>query len=256
MNPQTIKSLNMTDVVKPYRPEESKKAQVADMFDNIAHSYDFLNHFFSLGIDILWRKKAIRALRKTNPAHIVDIASGTGDFAIEAIRMKAVSGTVTGVDISEGMLEVGRKKMRKRGIEDRVKMVVGDSENLQFPDNNFDGLTVGFGVRNFENLEKGLSEMLRVIKPGALACILEFSKPSKFPMKQLFGFYFRFIMPLVGKIVSKDSRAYTYLPESVQAFPEGPEFVKIMEKCGYTEVVAKPLTGGIATIYFGKKKNA
>lgn len=240
--------------VKPYlEKEEAKKEQVAEMFDNIAHSYDFLNHFFSLGIDVLWRKKALRILRQENPKIILDVATGTADFALEAVRMNLDPDQIIGVDISAGMLEVGRKKIKKKGLEKIIQLKQGDSENLPFTENTFDAFTVAFGVRNFENLEAGLKDMLRVMKPGGLGVILEFSKPRSFPMKQLFGFYFRFIMPTIGKLVSKDKRAYTYLPESVNAFPEGEDFLKIMEACGYRSVSRKKLTGGIATIYLGKK---
>ncbi len=241
----------MKEVVKPYSDTSGKKEQVAEMFDNIAHSYDFLNHFFSLGIDVLWRKKALKILKKTNPVNILDVATGTGDFAIQAAGMDVASGKITGIDISRGMLDVGVTKLQKKGLADKIELIQADSENLPFEDETFDGFTVGFGVRNFEHLEAGLKDMHRVLKPGAMGIVLEFSKPSKFPMKLLFGFYFRFIMPTIGKLVSKDSRAYTYLPESVQAFPEGNEFVEILKRCGYSDVKAKPLTGGIATIYTG-----
>lgn len=241
--------------VKPYKDQQTaKKQQVAHMFDNIAHSYDFLNHFFSLGIDVLWRKKALRILRKEQPKVLLDVATGTGDFALEAVRMGLKPTRIVGVDISEGMLEVGRKKIAKKGLSEIIEMRLGDSENLPFSDNSFDAFTVAFGVRNFEDLEAGLKDMLRVMRPGGLGVILEFSKPQSFPMKQLFGFYFRFVMPLIGKLVSKDSSAYTYLPESVQAFPEGQAFLDIMEDCGYTDVKRKSLTGGIASIYLGRKK--
>ncbi|MFT4679148.1 MAG: demethylmenaquinone methyltransferase/2-methoxy-6-polyprenyl-1,4-benzoquinol methylase [Flavobacteriales bacterium] len=241
----------MKEVVKPYSDTSGKKEQVAEMFDNIAHSYDFLNHFFSLGIDVLWRKKALKILKKTQPSDILDIATGTADFAIQAAKMDVASGKIIGIDISRGMLDVGDVKLKKKDLSDKIELIQADSENLPFEDESFDGYTVGFGVRNFENLEAGLKEMHRVLKPGALGVILEFSKPAKFPMKQLFGFYFRFIMPTIGKLVSKDSRAYTYLPESVNAFPEGKEFVNILQKCGFRDVIAKPVTGGIATIYTG-----
>ena len=223
------------------------------MFDNIAHSYDFLNHFFSLGIDVLWRKKAIRILKKEHPKLVLDIATGTGDFALEAARMNLGADKIIGVDISAGMLEVGRKKIETRKLSNLIELRLGDSENLPFESNTFDGFTVAFGVRNFQNLEAGLGEMLRVLKPGKLGIILEFSQPSKFPMKQLFGFYFKRIMPGLGKLVSKDHRAYTYLPESVQAFPSGEAFLTLMKKMGYKDVQCISLTGGIASIYLGRK---
>ncbi|HAA00237.1 MAG TPA: bifunctional demethylmenaquinone methyltransferase/2-methoxy-6-polyprenyl-1,4-benzoquinol methylase UbiE [Flavobacteriales bacterium] len=237
--------------VKPYNQDDSKKQQVAQMFNNISHRYDFLNHFLSMGIDHIWRRKAIGILRKESPKHILDIATGTGDFAIAALKLHPEK--VTGIDISVGMLEKGREKMKKRGYDNRVEMLEGDSENLPFADASFDAITVGFGVRNFENLEKGLGEMLRVLRPGKTAVILEFSKPRRFPVKQSFNFYSRRVIPFIGRTISKDKAAYTYLPESVEAFPEGKDFLRILEKVGYTDVKAKTVSGGIATIYTGHK---
>ncbi len=237
--------------VKPYRPDGSKKEQVATMFNNIAHRYDFLNHFFSMGIDILWRRKAIALLKKAQPKKVLDIATGTGDFAFESLRLNPDK--VVGVDISAGMIEVGKEKVKKRKKDDRITLQIGDSENLQFDDGSFDAITVGFGVRNFENLELGLGEMSRVLKPGGQAAILEFSKPRKFPIKQLYYFYFRRMMPFIGKLVSKDSSAYTYLPESVMAFPEGEDFRQIVLKTGFKSCAVHPVTGGIATIYLAEK---
>lgn len=240
-------------VVKPYnREESSKKEEVAEMFNNISKKYDFLNHFLSLGIDKGWRKKAIKELKSIQPKRILDIATGTGDFAIEALALDPEE--VIGVDISQGMLEVGIEKMKKKQVDDIVKMRIGDSEALPFEDGYFDALTVGFGVRNFENLERGLTDMLRVLRPGGKAVILEFSKPKKFPMKQLYGFYSKRLIPLIGKTISKDERAYAYLPESVAAFPEGKAFTDILKRIGYTNVKAKTVTGGIATIYSGVKR--
>ncbi len=240
-------------VVKPYNAEgASKKEEVAEMFNNISKRYDFLNHFLSLGIDKLWRKKAVKQLKELNPERMLDIATGTGDFAVALLKLDPKE--IIGVDISSGMLEVGNDKMRKRGYSDKIKLILGDSENLQFDDSYFDGVTVAFGVRNFENLEKGLGEMLRVIKPGGKAVILEFSKPKKFPIKQLFGFYSKRLIPFIGKMVSKDKRAYAYLPESVEAFPEGQAFMDIMSSVGYKNVHGIPVSGGIATIYVGIKE--
>jgi demethylmenaquinone methyltransferase/2-methoxy-6-polyprenyl-1,4-benzoquinol methylase len=239
--------------VTPYKgSEKGKKEQVADMFDNISGRYDFLNHFLSLGIDKLWRKKAIKLLKKTEPKDILDIATGTGDFAIESLKLNPTS--VTGVDISNGMLEKGKEKMLKKGHDKIITMQYGDSEDLPFDDGSFDAITVGFGVRNFENLEKGLTEMKRVLRPGGVVSVLEFSKPKKFPVKQSFGFYSKYVIPTIGKTISKDKSAYTYLPESVEAFPEGQAFLDIMTKVGYTEVTSKQVSGGIATIYMGLKK--
>lgn len=238
--------------VKPYgEADKSKKQEVAQMFNNIAGRYDFLNHFFSLGIDKIWRKKAIRMLQDLQPKKIIDIASGTGDFALSALRLKPTE--VVGLDISDGMLEVGRKKMKQRKVDHIISMQLGDSEKIPFEDNYFDALTVGFGVRNFENLETGLAEMLRVVKPSGKLVILEFSKPKKFPVKQFFGFYSKRIIPLLGKKISKDGRAYAYLPESVAAFPEGEAFTAILDKLGYRNVEAQLVSGGIATIYSGIK---
>lgn len=244
---------NMTkETVKPYnQKDKSKKEEVAEMFDNISKRYDFLNHFFSIGIDRLWRKKAIKMLSHKQPKKIIDLATGTGDFALEALALNPQK--IVGVDISKGMLEEGRKKVKKKGKEEIISLIYGDSEDLPFEDNEFDALTVGFGVRNYENLEKGLSEMLRVLSPGGVAVILEFSKPKKIPMKQLFKFYSKVIMPIIGKSVSKDDAAYSYLSESVEAFPEGKEFMNILEKVGYKNVSEKLVSGGIATIYTGIK---
>ena len=221
------------------------------MFDNISGRYDFLNHFMSLGIDHLWRKRAINLLKASKPKKIIDLATGTGDFAIAALKLNPEK--VVGVDISNGMLDKGREKMKRRGMENIISMVYGDSEDLPFADNEFDALTVAFGVRNYENLEKGLIEMLRVINVGGTAVILEFSKPKKFPIKHLFGFYSKYVIPALGKTISKDSSAYEYLPESVAAFPEGQDFLDILKKVGYKNTSARKVSGGIATIYSGVK---
>jgi demethylmenaquinone methyltransferase/2-methoxy-6-polyprenyl-1,4-benzoquinol methylase len=238
--------------VKPYnQANKSKKEEVAEMFDNISARYDFLNHFLSLGIDKIWRRKAIKQLRSIQPKKIIDIATGTGDFAIAALKLKPEE--VVGLDISAGMLAVGEQKMIKRKFNNIIKMQLGDSENIPYETNYFDALTVGFGVRNFENLELGLAEMLRVLKPGGKAIILEFSKPKAFPIKQVFGFYSNNIIPFFGKKLSKDAKAYTYLPESVAAFPEGKDFEDILLKIGYKDIQSTTVSGGIATIYTGLK---
>lgn len=223
------------------------------MFDQIAHSYDFLNHFFSLGVDIIWRKRAIKELKKYAPKKVLDVATGTADFAIQSVKSNLQANEIIGVDISEGMLEVGRKKIKEKGIDHIIQLRRGDSEQLPFEEKTFDAYTVAFGVRNFENLELGMSDMLRVLKTGGVGVVLEFSKPTVFPIKQLFRFYFRFIMPTVGKWISKDSRAYTYLPESVDAFPSGSAFLDVMKKVGYSNTRMIRLAGGIATIYIGEK---
>ena len=237
--------------VKPYNREKSKKEEVEQMFDNISSKYDFLNHFLSLGIDKIWRRKAVKELRLTQPKKILDIATGTGDFAIANLKLNPEE--IVGIDISNGMLDVGRQKMIKRNVDHIVTMKQADSEALPFDEGYFDGLTVGFGVRNFENLEKGLSEMLRVLRPGGKAVILEFSKPKAFPIKQAFGFYSKYVIPVLGKNISKDEKAYAYLPESVEAFPEGKDFMDILTKLNYKNVTATTVSGGIATIYTGIK---
>jgi demethylmenaquinone methyltransferase/2-methoxy-6-polyprenyl-1,4-benzoquinol methylase len=239
-------------VVKPYDSGQSKKEEVAQMFNNISANYDFLNHFLSLGIDHLWRKRAVKQLQKLQPKVLLDLATGTGDFAIACLKLKPEK--IIGMDISSGMLEVGKQKMKKRAFDNIIDMQLGDSENMPFADHTFDAITVGFGVRNYENLEKGLGEMLRVLKPGGQAVILEFSKPKAFPIKQLFGFYSKVLIPLFGKYISKDERAYTYLPESVAAFPEGAAFVAVLQKVGYQTLEPIRLSGGIASIYIGTKK--
>jgi demethylmenaquinone methyltransferase/2-methoxy-6-polyprenyl-1,4-benzoquinol methylase len=238
-------------VVKPYNSDRSKKEEVAEMFNNISGKYDFLNHFLSLGIDHLWRAKAVKELKEIEPKRILDIATGTGDFAIASLKLNPTE--IIGMDISSGMLEVGKEKMKKKKVDNIISMRLGDSEDLPFEDNYFDGLTVGFGVRNFENLEKGLSEMLRVIRPGGKAIILEFSKPKKFPVKQGFGVISKYIIPFFGKLISKDDKAYAYLPESVAAFPEGKAFENILNKLNYKNIKSIPVSGGIATIYVGSK---
>jgi demethylmenaquinone methyltransferase / 2-methoxy-6-polyprenyl-1,4-benzoquinol methylase len=238
--------------VVPYKEQEAgKKEQVAQMFDNISPKYDLLNHVLSMGIDIYWRKKAIRLLRPEKPKRILDIATGTGDFAIEAMKLNPEK--IIGMDISEGMLQVGREKIKRLGLEKTIELRLGDSERLPLPDNYFDAVIVSFGVRNFENLEKGLRDMNRVLKPGGTCVILEFSKPRVFPLKQLYYFYFRSILPLIGKVVSKDQSAYTYLPESVQAFPDGEDFIRIFKQSGYHSTKCISLSFGISSIYIGKK---
>lgn len=241
----------MAEHVKPYTEEGSKKEQVADMFNNISGRYDFLNHFLSLGIDKRWRKKAVKILAKEKPQRTLDVATGTGDFAIACLKANPTE--VIGVDISKGMLDVGKKKMLSKGYSNRIKLELGDSENLRFEDGYFDAVTVAFGVRNFENLKKGLTEIHRVTKDGGLAIVLEFSKPKKFPIKQSFNFYSKRMIPFIGKMVSKDKRAYSYLPESVEAFPEGNDFLDILSECGFKSVEQKKLSGGIASIYLGRK---
>ncbi len=238
--------------VKPYKDSgQEKKQQVEQMFDRIAPKYDFLNHFLSLGIDKLWRRKAVRLLSQYAHETVLDVASGTGDFAVAASRLKPTS--IIGFDLSEKMLEVGRAKVQKLRLASLISFVKGDSEQMPFSDNQFDAITVGFGVRNFENLKQGLSEFFRVLKPGGTAVILEFSKPRYFPMKQIYYFYFLKILPWIGRIVSKDHSAYSYLPESVLAFPDGQDFINILSGLGFSDIEEHRLTFGIATIYLAHK---
>ncbi|MEH0157904.1 bifunctional demethylmenaquinone methyltransferase/2-methoxy-6-polyprenyl-1,4-benzoquinol methylase UbiE [Limibacter armeniacum] len=238
--------------VLPYKEnKDGKKEQVAQMFNNISSKYDLLNRMLSVGIDILWRKAAIKKLKNEQPKVILDVATGTGDLAIEALSLKPEK--VIGVDISEGMLSYGRKKLQERNLQDKITLHLGDSENLQFEDNTFDAVTVAFGARNFENLEAGLREIQRVLKPGGTLVVLEFSKPEMFPFKQVYNFYFKNILPLIGKMISSDNSAYTYLPESVQEFPYGEKFNQVLRNLGYQSVKCDPQTFGISSIYTAKK---
>ncbi len=232
--------------VTPYNNSESKKKQVTKMFDNIAESYDFLNHSLSLGMDNVWRKIAIKKLLN-NPNTILDIATGTGDFAISA--SKHTNAKISGIDVSQGMLDVGNEKIKKKGLEDRIKLQLADSENLPFNDQTFDAITAGFGVRNFENLNKGLSEMHRVLDNNGIVAILEPSTPKYFPLKQFYNLYFNNILPTIGALISKDKEAYSYLPESVNAFPSGEKFLKKLEKVGFKNCQHFPLTFGIVSLY-------
>ncbi|PWK80283.1 demethylmenaquinone methyltransferase/2-methoxy-6-polyprenyl-1,4-benzoquinol methylase [Mucilaginibacter oryzae] len=243
----------MSKIITPYQNEQAtKKEQVADMFNNISKTYDFLNHFMSLGIDIIWRKKAINELKKDQPKLILDVATGTGDFAFEALSILKPE-KIIGVDISRGMLDIADQKIIKRHLSDKFEVKLGDSEKLPFEANGFDAVTVAYGVRNFENLEMGLADINRVLKPGGKAVVLEFSKPKGFPVKQLYNFYFNYITPGIGKLFSKDSRAYSYLPESVAAFPDGKDFVALMDKVGFKNTKCRPLAFGICSIYTGIK---
>jgi demethylmenaquinone methyltransferase/2-methoxy-6-polyprenyl-1,4-benzoquinol methylase len=238
----------MAEIVTPYQDKDrSKKEQVEEMFDNIAPTYDFLNHFLSMGIDRAWRKMAVDSIASISPKIILDLATGTGDFAVEALRLKPAS--ITGFDISDQMMNVGREKAKKLKVADILDFQKGDSEKMPFEDNKFDAITVGFGVRNFEHLEIGLREMYRVLRPGGRVAILEVAKPKQFPMRQLYSVYFHYILPVVGRLFSKDVRAYTYLPESVTVFPEGDDFVAILNKTGFTNVAYRPLTFGICAFY-------
>jgi len=238
-------------LVNPYNTDAGKKSEVQAMFDSIASNYDFLNHFLSFGIDIIWRKRLIRELKKSNPTSVVDIATGTADLALMAVK-KGIP-RVTGIDLSEKMIEVGNEKILKKSLQEKIKLITGDAEALPFSNNSFDAAMVAFGVRNFENLGKGLQDISRVLKPGGSLFILEFSRPERFPIKQLYHFYSFNILPLIGRVVSRDSRAYTYLPESINEFPFGNLMKGIMEENGFSQCRFIPLSFQIATIYIGIK---
>ena len=243
----------MKKVVKPYKSSDlTKKQQVEEMFDNISSNYDFLNHFLSFGIDNIWRRKTIKIVAQNNPKLILDVATGTGDLAFAA-QKKINPDKIIGLDLSNGMLEVGREKIKKRNLDNKLEFIQGDSENLPFEDDFFDAVMVSFGVRNFENLNKGLSEIFRVLKKNGKIVVLEFSKPKKFPIKQSYNFYSKFILPIFGSLISKDKSAYHYLPESVAAFPEGEDFLIELEKVGFSTLKLKKLSGGISTIYYAIK---
>jgi len=237
--------------VLPYNQNEQKSTQIETMFDNIAHRYDFLNHLLSLGVDITWRKRAIRELSSINPKIILDMASGTGDFAFEALSMNPTK--IIALDLSQNMLDVGIEKAKTKDKGNTIEWVKGDSENLVYTENQFDAITVGFGVRNFQNLDKGLSELARVLKPGGMIAILEPSFPTNPILKLLFSIHFQYITPLVGKLFSKDASAYSYLPDSVSAFPEGENFCKLLEKAGFTDTKHLPLTFGMCALYIARK---
>jgi demethylmenaquinone methyltransferase/2-methoxy-6-polyprenyl-1,4-benzoquinol methylase len=241
------------DEVVPYHDSGlNKKEQVADMFNSIAHRYDFMNRFLTAGIDVRWRKKAISQLKDLAPQKILDVATGTGDVAIMTWQMLKPA-KIIGIDISEGMLELGRKKLEKAGLSDKIELQKGDSEVIRFEDNSFDAVTVAFGVRNFQHLEKGLKEMLRVLRPGGKLVVLEFSKSKNPFFAALCNFYMNVITPAIGSLFAKNKDAYQYLNDSVQAFPEGQTFLTIMNEAGFTQTYLKTLSFGICTIYCGSK---
>ncbi|KAF2327053.1 MAG: bifunctional demethylmenaquinone methyltransferase/2-methoxy-6-polyprenyl-1,4-benzoquinol methylase UbiE [Flavobacterium nitrogenifigens] len=243
----------MSEKITPYKDSSlGKKEQVTQMFDTISGNYDNLNRVISFGIDVKWRKKVLKIVSDKKPKVILDIATGTGDLAILLSQTNAEK--IIGLDISAGMLEVGKKKVEEKKLSNVIELVLGDSENMPFEDNYFDAITVGFGVRNFENLEKGFSEILRVLKPNGVFVILETSVPDKFPYKQGYNFYSKNILPLIGKLFSKDNDAYGYLSESAAAFPYGEALNNILRKTGFIDVVAMPQTFGVATIYSASKK--
>jgi demethylmenaquinone methyltransferase / 2-methoxy-6-polyprenyl-1,4-benzoquinol methylase len=238
-------------VIPQHYKGSSKRERVEEMFDSIASRYDLLNKVLSAGVDKGWRKKTIQELEKLQPQSILDIATGTADLALESMKLKPSE--IIGIDISNKMLDIGRHKIMEKGFQGIIRLEQADSENIPYPDNRFDAITVAFGVRNFEHLEKGLAEMYRVLKPGGKAVILEFSQPSKFPVKQFYNFYSRHIMPRIGQLLSKEKSAYEYLPASVAAFPYGKKFTDILTKTGYKDTKAQSLTFGIASIYTGIK---
>jgi len=243
----------MSKSVTPYKDSTlGKKEQVTQMFDAISSNYDGLNRVISFGIDVKWRKKVVALVAEKNPETVLDIATGTGDLAI--MMTKTSAKTIVGLDLSAGMLEVGKKKIEEKQLTNKIEMVLGDSENIPFADNHFDAITVSFGIRNFENLEKGLSEILRVLKPNGLFVILETSVPEKTPFKQGYSFYTKYILPLIGRLFSKDNVAYGYLSESASVFPYGEKLNNILRKIGFIEVKAMPQTFGVATIYTASKK--
>lgn len=238
--------------VKPYRDSTAgKKEQIAAMFNSIAPKYDFLNHTLSFGIDKIWRRKAIRLISGCSPETILDVATGTGDFAIAA--MKTGARKITGIDISSEMVAVGQEKIRKMELEERIILMTGDSEDIHFPDQSFDVATVAFGVRNFENLSRGLDELFRVLKQGGSLCVLEFSNPRNPIVRFGYRFYSKNLMPWFGRLISGDKSAYTYLPESVEEFPDGEKFITFMRESGFVQITEFRLTFGIASIYIGKK---
>jgi demethylmenaquinone methyltransferase/2-methoxy-6-polyprenyl-1,4-benzoquinol methylase len=238
----------MSKTIKPYKDSAlGKKEQVAQMFDTISENYDGLNRVISLGIDIKWRKEVVQIVGKNNPKQILDIATGTGDLAIMMAELKPDK--IVGLDISSGMLEVGKQKITEAKLSNKIEMIVGDSEEMPFKDNTFDAITVSFGVRNFANLHKGITEIARVLKPTGVLVILETSNPTKFPFKQGYKLYTNFFLPIVGKLFSKDKVAYSYLSESANSFPFGTAFNNILQKNGFKHTKAKPVTFGVATIY-------
>ena len=238
--------------IKPYNNEEEKGVQVEQMFDNIAHSYDKLNHRLSWNIDKLWRNKALKRLKPYSPKRMLDIATGTGDFAIQATKTLNPKELV-GVDISEGMMEVGRKKIAQLGMDGVVSFKRDDCMNLSFEDESFDAVTAAFGIRNFGDLEKGLAEMLRVLKTGGHLCIVELTTPVRFPMRQLFKIYSHTVLPIYGRLISKDKTAYNYLTATIEAFPQGETMVKILKKIGYSKATFRRMTFGICTMYIAEK---
>ncbi|RXP54091.1 bifunctional demethylmenaquinone methyltransferase/2-methoxy-6-polyprenyl-1,4-benzoquinol methylase UbiE [Lutibacter sp. HS1-25] len=242
----------MSEKITPYKnSEQGKKEQVTKMFDTISKEYDSLNRVISFGIDIKWRNKVVEIVGKTNPKTVLDIATGTGDLAINLTKTSASK--IVGLDISDGMLSVGRKKIEKLNLNSKIEMVLADSEKIPFEEASFDAITVAFGVRNFENLEKGLQEIYRVLKPGGTFVVLETSIPTKSPYKQGYHFYSTKILPTIGRLFSNDKVAYKYLSDSAASFPYGEAFNNILRKTGFIAIENKPQTFGVASIYIAKK---
>ncbi len=241
----------MKTEVKPYQSEENKKTQVKKMFNTIAHRYDFLNILLSFGIDRIWRRKAVRIIAQEKPVSILDVATGTGDLAI-LLHKRTKAQEITGIDISENMLEQAKKKVHSLHLP--IQFQVGDAEALEFPENSFDAITVGFGVRNFQDLQQGINELFRVLKPGGQLLVLEFSKPKKAPVKQLYNIYSHTLLPLLGRLGSGHKNAYSYLPNSINAFPDGEQFIQYLKTAGFTSTNQKLLSSGIASIYLAKKQ--
>lgn len=238
--------------IKPYNSKEAKGKQVERMFDSIAHSYDLLNHTLSLGIDKHWRKAAIDSLRPFQPQHILDVATGTGDFAMLAAK-ELQPKSLLGIDLSEGMMDVGRRKVKDAQLDNVIRFQKEDCLNLTLEEDSFDAVMVAYGIRNFENLDQGLREMCRVLKPKGRLVIIELTSPNRFPMKQLFWLYSHVLMPTLGKLISKDSQAYAYLPATMEAFPQGEEMQHILQKAGFKDVKFKRFTFGLSTLYMASK---
>lgn len=232
--------------------ENGKKKEVREMFNRIATTYDRLNHLLSLGIDKRWRRKTLQILKPYSPKIILDVATGTGDMAIQAFKIIQAQ-KIVGIDIAEEMLAIGQKKISSMGLDSHIELIPGDTEHIPFETESFDAAMVAFGVRNFENLEKGLQEIHRILNPNGIFMVLEFSMPVTFPVKQLYNFYFSSLLPFIGSIISKDKFAYSYLPDSVKNFPEGKDFLQLLESSGFTQTRAKRLSFGISTIYYGQK---
>lgn len=239
--------------IKPYQERtDSKKQQIEEMFDKVSSQYDFLNRILSFGVDIGWRNKVVQTVEKANPKKVLDVATGTGDLAI-AMAKKIENAHISGFDLSSGMLAKGQEKIDKIGLQKQIDMIHGDAENMPFAENAFDAVTVSFGVRNFENLALGIKEIHRVLSSGGKLIILEFSQPQTFPVKQLYAFYSKYVLPNIGRLISEDKEAYDYLPNSIQAFPFGKQMTDLLEECGFLNASFKKLHFGIASIYIGTK---